>query len=287
MHNNLDELQMPDEERLQWKELGVNTRTLPASGRLRRRLLRYFHSEEHIPKWRVITALHPETEMGFSREDRRGRVRYLVNAAAWLIRRELKLHDTDPQKDERTVYWDPLVEVCRELQIPRSKLSAYSKEFNGLSVSQLVDALKAERVTLQMRVALRAFLKSLKTAQHGDTEALSNSQNNKDLDRWQVWKALKASRREPDFAHTTWAQEFGFASYTRFYRACLVVHKRTPHQLEMEIIDELLKEEDGTELPDKRARPEKTLETIEAEIQKLITFEDQTQPWRAFTERKT
>jgi len=34
--------------------------------------------------------------------------------------------------------------------------------------------------------------------------------------------------------------EFGFSSYPKFFRACLLCYGKTPHQLELEILEELL-----------------------------------------------
>ncbi len=57
--------------------------------------------------------------------------------------------------------------------------------------------------------------------------------------RWELFRALKKSRREPDFDRNTWAMSLGFANYARFRRACLLEYNKTPHQLEMEILGEL------------------------------------------------
>jgi hypothetical protein len=141
-------------------------------------------------------------------------------------------------------------------------------------------------VTIKMRTALRAFLKSFLAGENAP-QAPPHPQpfsprGRGETDRWAVWKALKASRRQPDFMHSTWAAEFGFASYTRFYRACMVTHGKTPHQLEMEIIDDLLKERDGEESPDRRAQPAFTLDEIEAKIQQLRPLDWMAAPWERF-----
>ena len=58
----------------------------------------------------------------------------------------------------------------------------------------------------------------------------------------EIWAALKATRKAPRWHRTVWAAEFGFSSYTRFFRACLLCCGKTPHQLELELIDEILLE---------------------------------------------
>jgi hypothetical protein len=57
----------------------------------------------------------------------------------------------------------------------------------------------------------------------------------------EVWAELVKSRRAPRWHRTTWAMEFGFTSYQKFFRACLLCYGKTPHQIEIEIIEELLK----------------------------------------------
>jgi len=41
--------------------------------------------------------------------------------------------------------------------------------------------------------------------------------------------------------------EYGFSSYPRFFRACLLCYGLTPHQLELEIIEELMKPQMNTD----------------------------------------
>jgi AraC-like DNA-binding protein len=295
---------IPEAERLEWQEWGVDVEKLPKNRAVRQQLLEFNRRERSIPKWVRISGLYPEMDDNYQREQRRKRVRALIQAAAWLTRRELKFHETDPDKDERSVYWDPLSEVCRELGIARSKLSFYCRELNGLSATQMVDCIRVEQAPKQMREELRAFLKSFlekRTAHHGNTETLSNTSTYKELttlpgplpetgsgglpDRWEVWKALKAARRYPEFNHGTWAMGYGFSSYTRFYRACLVIHKASPHQLEMEIIDELLQEAAGKQVAFKHDLPVQSLEEIQAKITEFMPKEILMEPWRVW-ERK-
>ena len=58
---------------------------------------------------------------------------------------------------------------------------------------------------------------------------------------------MKASRKWPEFSQNAWAQGLGFSSYRRLYRACLAVFGKTPHQMEMELIREVLAEGEPVE----------------------------------------
>jgi hypothetical protein len=280
---------MSEDERLDWQELGYDPDKLPTNRFVRQDLMKYARKEKAMPRWQQLTGIRPGFEYDCSPRDRRIRVRKLVFAAKWLVRKEFKAHVEEQERSERTAYWTPLPEICHILQIARSKLSSFCVELLGISAQQMVDCTRAEQVTIPMRDALRAFLKTIlekRKAQHGDTEARSNTELDKELtphpsplpetgrggrlDRWAVWKALKRSRRQPDFAYTTWAMQFGFSSYARFYRACIIVHGKTPHQLEMEIIDELLKETADAPALDHRAKPEVSMEQIEAALKELL-----------------
>jgi len=55
-----------------------------------------------------------------------------------------------------------------------------------------------------------------------------------------MYAALKRSRRGPRFDRTQWAAELGFSSYSRLYRAVLLAEKKSLHQLEIALIEELL-----------------------------------------------
>ena len=208
----------------------------PANTQARRDMLAYLKKAEVAPsKWLLISGLYPN--FIYTEVERRTRLRALYKALLLLIRRALARKDADAFKSERSVYWDPVGEVCRDLEIAQSKLSSFCKEFSGHSLSQVVDCVRAERAMKQLRAGMRTFVSQWKTQRA--TLAVKSTDK---IDAWMVWNDLRKSRRWPEFSQNSWALEYGFSTYRRMYRACIAVYGKTPHQLEMGMIVEFLKE---------------------------------------------
>ncbi|HEY3322508.1 MAG TPA: hypothetical protein VGP72_18750 [Planctomycetota bacterium] len=192
-----------------------------------------------VPLWQQISGLIPGDEEHMSPHERAGRMLLLVKKAEGLLRYELKYaREHKSELDEmgfRTYLWDPLRTVCFHLGISQRRLTSYCKELTGMSAIEMVDRMKAEGVRERMRDELRKFIKL--TAE--DAEDAEERIGDK-ADR--VFAELKKSRRDGRWHRTTWAMGMGFSSYQRFFRACLLCFGKTPHEVEMELIEEILKE---------------------------------------------
>ena len=256
---------------------GFAAEDIPKGAANRKSMLAYLRKRSVAPpKWVVVSGLWPETEMSDPGPVRRKKIRALYKAAVLLIRRELKRHEVDEFRSERTVFWDPVVEVCREMEISQSKLSSLCKELTGNSLIQVIDSVRVQGVLERMRAGVRGFVAEYTVPPHpaSDTAARrpspplgrgdSSAEGLREFDasaggtpvphgasfrtvfdKWAVWKGLKKSRRWPEFSRDCWAQGFGFSSYRQFYRACVSVFGKTPHQLEMGFIEECLGEGAG------------------------------------------
>jgi AraC-like DNA-binding protein len=112
----------------------------------------------------------------------------------------------------------------------------------------------------QPRAALGQVRSSMFKSPGGATEELP----------YAIWQALKKSRRAPDFDRATYAIGFGFKNYQRFYRACLLYYGKTPGQLEIQVIREILAETErqngraGDGPPESGAEPSSTIDTTSA-----------------------
>jgi len=262
---------------------GLSGDRIPKNPQIRKMQLNYLKRHETpTPKWIAISGFYPEAEASYPWDERRRRVGIIYRAAILLIRRALKRAEMDAINGERTVFWDPVVEVCRGLEISQSKLSAYCKEFSGNSLTQVIDVVRAERVRKMMRAEVREFLEGLKRGVHGQdaraTFALGATlgegvSHRGKLEKLEVWGELRASRKGPEFDWNMWAQGFGFASYRRMYRACQVRYKMTPRQMEIQLIEECLAALESGEVKEKEEEFEKnplvTLEVIEECLGKM------------------
>lgn len=243
----------------------ISVKNTPA----RRSLLAHLKRSDVGPsRWQLISGLYVEN--GFSEIERRKRLRALHKTVVLLIKRALARHAADAMGGERSPYWDPAAEVCRDLEISQSKLAALCKEFSGHSLIQMVDCVRAERIKKMMRGSVRTFVRNYKT----QCASLAADAKGK-IDLWEVWKALKDSRRWPQFCQNTWALEFGFCSSRRMYRACLAVWKQTPHQMELAMIAECLEAAEGVESPDIGSEKETTLGEIEALLREIRYYSDE------------
>ena len=231
----------------------------------RRALLGYLkRAANGAAKWVLVSGLYPEVR--YSEPERRKRLRALYRTVVLLIKRSL-LYQAQHQIAERTIYWDPIAEVCRELEIAPSKLSGLCKELTGNSLSQVIDCVRAERIKKLIKVQVRKFVRESRT--HGATLGADSAGNK--VDGWEVWKALKASRKWPAFCLNSWAVSLGFASYRRMYRACLALWKQTPYQVELEMLEECMGEAGEVET----VVEEETIEGIQGLIEGVEVYRDE------------
>jgi len=180
-----------------------------------------------IPRWVMISGLFTESEKGgveISEESRRKRLRALYKAAVLLIKRALGRHEIDADKLERSVFWDPVAMVSRDLDIPPSKLSQLLKEFSGHSLIQVIDNCRAAALKGRLRAGVRGFLKGREAGNNAQGDCVGA-----DKEVWAVWGEMRKSRKWPEFSPNTWANELGFSSYRRLYRACVSVYGKTPY----------------------------------------------------------
>jgi hypothetical protein len=234
----------------------------------RRALLAYLKRADTGPsKWLLISGLYPECQ--YSEAERRKRLRALYRAVVLLIKRALIRHASE-EADERSIFWDPIAEICRDLELPASKLSSFCKEYSGHSLSQVVDCVRAERIKKVLKVKIRLFVREFRT------HCASSVQDApEEMDCWGVWKALKKSRRWPEFCRNTWAIELGFSSYRRLYRACLAVWKQTPHQLELALISDCLRADELKNSTDDVFEKELNYDEIQELVRSIAVYVDE------------
>ncbi|HEY3324509.1 MAG TPA: hypothetical protein VGP72_28920 [Planctomycetota bacterium] len=194
---------------------------------------------QQVPLWMQVSGLFPDDEPKMSPRERLGAMLLLVKNAERLLRYEIRYsaeHKSELDAAEvRTYLWDPLRTVCFHLGISQRRLTGYCKELTGMSAIEMVDRMKAEGVRGKLKEELRKFIK-LTTEDTEDTEGRIGDKAD------QISAELKKSRRDGRWHRTTWAMGLGFSSYQRFFRACLLCFGKTPHELEMELIEEILAE---------------------------------------------
>ncbi|HEY3323526.1 MAG TPA: hypothetical protein VGP72_23940, partial [Planctomycetota bacterium] len=192
-----------------------------------------------VPLWQQVSGLYPDNENAMTPRERLGAMLLLVKNAERLLRYEIKY--SGEQKSEidaaevRTYLWDPLRTVCFHLGISQRRLTGYCKELTGMSAMEMVDRIKAEGVRGKIKEELRKFIRLTAEDAEDAEEQIGDT-----ADR--VFAALKASRRDGRWHRTSWAMGLGFSSYQRFFRACLLCFGKTPHEVEMELIEEILSE---------------------------------------------
>ena len=234
----------------------------------RRTMLAYLKRAGTAPaRWMLVSGMFSETS--YSEPERRKRLRALYQVTILLIKRSLAYQAAE-QIAERSIYWDPIAEVCRELQIAPSKLSSFCKELSGHSLSQLIDCVRAERIKKLMKVKIRKFVREFRTHR-----ATLGADAAGEIDWWDVWKALKTARKWPEFCLNSWAIEMGFASYRRLYRACLAVWKETPHQMEMGMIVECIGEGEAGDTVEEIGEEEMGLVEIQGLIDGVRNYADE------------
>ncbi|HYG78405.1 MAG TPA: hypothetical protein VEK08_25615 [Planctomycetota bacterium] len=202
------------------------------------------------PLWREISGLTPAHDDGEHPNERAQKVALLMENVERLLRYEIRaferkmderrkagaqtpVGENDVRWVKQTHKWDPIRAICHELGIAEKKLSGFSKEINGLSIRELADVIRAEGLRAKLKAGLREFLFSRK-------DAKEQSKQQKTAD--EIYAELKASRRGPRFHRSSWAVKLGFSSYPRMFAACMTCYDKVPAELEIELLEELLKE---------------------------------------------
>ncbi|HYF50770.1 MAG TPA: hypothetical protein VEJ63_15255 [Planctomycetota bacterium] len=216
--------------------------------------------EIHSPLWKILTGIPIVEDIPHAPRERRRAITILINCVEKLIRYEiehaepddvaiqnsLSFHGTVNERlapsllrpKERTVYWDPIQSVCAALGLSRIALTRFSKELTGLAAHEIVDTIKVESVKPKLKEVLRPQLRAILQREHGEDWAEKAG----DLRARDVWHKLKKERTEPEFNRVVFAQSLGFPNYNRYFRACTVVFHQAPQQIELELIEEFLRD---------------------------------------------
>jgi hypothetical protein len=191
--------------------------------------------------WQTITGFDANTESSLAPDKRRQSLRKLLHAVKQLIGAEIQLDEVLPpeEKEERTIFWNPLPSICHHLGIARSKLTSFMKELTGVAAHELIDQQRVKDLKTQLRDEIRLYAREWREKfddgsfqrkhLHHLEEMLAEKVKN---------ERLKKGICDP----TTLALSYKVPTYARYYRACLVVHKKTPLQLEAQIIADVLDE---------------------------------------------
>jgi len=143
---------------------------LPKSHAQRQMLLNYLreHTYGELPLWQSISGWDKNAR--YELPERRRRIRHLIEAVKNQIRAGLLLQERDRGteiEEERTVYWDPIINVCEVFGISQSALSRFSVELTGLNLRGLVDFVRAESVVKKMRAEAREFVLKVGSTEWG------------------------------------------------------------------------------------------------------------------------
>lgn len=197
-------------------------------------------ADTKIPLWQRVSGLTSlAAERAMRPMLRRERIRRLLKVVDQILRAELKTpacSENDPAamkasveelKRERSVFWDPLPEVCFYLEIGQSKLAQYSRQLTGLGAKDLVDRIRVEKLRASIRERLRKVVGLAQANSKEDVKRLSVRDG-----AGVLLKALKVS--EHFVSRQQMALEVGIASKARLYRACLACERKTLEEIEWE-----------------------------------------------------
>jgi len=228
------------------------------------------HWALNAPLWMQMSGLYPQSHREMSPNERAGRIRGLLRRAERMIRwalgqrqkaeGERQMAEGGEQKAEtatatasasatesgdsvieQTVIWSPVREICVYLEIPQRVLSGLCREITGMSIENVVDRIRAEKLRAEFAKRLKAFvLEWFSVAENWRKSVGKKRAEIADM----IFAALKSSRRTR-FHRTQWAFELGFSSYQRLFRAALLSEGLTPHQMEMDVLEELVPEDEG------------------------------------------
>jgi hypothetical protein len=161
--------------------------------------------------------------------------------------------------DETAQTWDALRAVCFAFEISQRKLSMLANEIIGMSATQMVDRIRAENVREkmkeEMREAVLEFFSTNEITNEAEIQGAPGTGSQQQtaaargtpmaaatpaLMAEEIFVALMEKRRRPRWDRASWAFGLGFSSHSRFFRACLLCYGKTPHEVEIQLIDEIL-----------------------------------------------
>lgn len=209
------------------------------------------------PLWMQISGLYPNAHREMGPNERAGRIRILLRRVEMMVRWELKtmalkIENCEMKIEnlngggersviEETALWSPVGTICVYLEISQRHLSGLCREITGMAIQEIVDRIKAETLRAEFKNRLKDFVSAwFGVAENWQASVGKNRGEIADA----IFAELKASRRAR-FHRTQWAYELGYSSYQRLFRAALLSEGMTPHQLEIDVIEELVPEDEG------------------------------------------
>jgi hypothetical protein len=182
--------------------------------------------------------LTPEREEKMSADERDAAIRKLLAEVERHSRVEFERGAKTPP-GERTVFWDPLVRVCKSLGISRTKLSGYSRELTGLRAHEVTDRIKAGKLRETMHVWVAGVLNTVLAAMEKtlDRSRLSDKAYRQACLR-QCLDAVKHARSGA--ARGTWSYELGYPSPSQVSRACLLAHGMAIADVESALVQRIV-----------------------------------------------
>jgi hypothetical protein len=189
------------------------------------------------PLWQEVSGMYSRLENPSPIVTREAQAARLALAVYHLIGAELQREDEKPHP-AHTTFWDPVRKICHQFEIAKSKLDALSRESIGMSTHEMVDRHRVARIKTRWYADLfpiaQAWSQSLKP------HALERLPN-RDA-KFALLKFIRATRREDGTDRGALALSLRIPSFARLHRACMIHHGQTPLQIELEAIDQLIRE---------------------------------------------
>jgi hypothetical protein len=186
-----------------------------------------------LPLWQKLTGLTPDREQKMSADERDAAIRILVKDVDQRARVEFERGKAAPA-GERTVFWEPLERICLQLQISRTKLSAYSRELTGMRAHEICDRIKAADLARAIQNYLIDTLAVESRRLHNTPAAQLRSEEFRIKTVAYFRRYLKLQRQGEQRAR--WAVELGFPNANRLRRACILAHGMSIEELEHRIL---------------------------------------------------
>jgi len=245
----------------------IRLEMIPKGPSIRRMMLKQLRKNGTAPaRWMMLHGISPD--LAYEWIDRRKRLRYLHNLVVLLVRRafvRVAGGKDESTSAERSVYWEPVSEICLDLEISQSKLSGFLKEFNGLNLKETVDSVRVEVARKMIRAELREVVLAWKST-HGAT--FSDESGHRSKAAWAVFGAVKKGRKESGLNASALALKLGFATSVRLNKACIAVYRKTLLQLQFEMISELLGDSEAADVV-----VEVSVEEVQTRLTGLVPFD--------------
>jgi hypothetical protein len=192
------------------------------------------------PLWQRVSGLGSALEREMEPHLRRGCVLQLVKLFERVLRAEMQRGADAAVMEVRSVFWDPVSEICVYLGIAQEKLSRYCVELTGLRAREFSDKVRVEKLRPVLKAALGGVFQQY-LSRAGKLERMELKRAGLKNCVARMMRVIR-TKGVPYPTRQELALEVGLSSKQKLHRAVLASEGVALEMLEAELAEDVLRE---------------------------------------------